>query len=220
MLKTPITPEIIEYCTLHGARESSVASELREKSLAFANSQMLITPLQGALLKLLVQITNAKNILEIGMFAGYSSLWLASGLPQDGKLTTLDINARHLALAQEHWHKCSLNDKITPIIAPAIESLTKLKDSGALFDLIFIDANKGQYLDYYNMAIDLVRNGGLVIIDNVLMYGYVIEENPPKKNYIKILKELNKLIKDDPRVDICMLPIGDGLTIARKKDNT
>lgn len=218
MLKTPITSEIINYCIEHGCRETAIAKELREKTMQFSTSQMLVTPLQGAFLKLIMQISNPNNVLEIGMFTGYSALWIALGLKDSASLTTLDINSQHLSLAQEHWQKAGVSDKITPVIAPAELSINKLLFDNRKFDIVFIDANKSQYIDYYEDAIKMLNNNGLIIIDNVLMYGHVLD-NSPQKNYIKVLQQLNKLVKNDPRVDVCMLPIGDGMTIARKKDN-
>lgn len=218
MLKTLITSEIINYCIEHGCRETSIAAELRDKTMIFSTSQMLITPLQGAFLKLITQISNANNVLEIGMFTGYSALWIALGLKNGALLTTLDISSQHLSLAQEHWQKAGVSDKITPVIAPAESSIAKLMSENRKFDIVFIDANKAQYIDYYESAIKLLNDNGLIIIDNVLMYGHVLDNNPPK-NYIKVLQQLNELVKNDPRVDVCMLPIGDGMTIARKKDN-
>lgn len=217
MLKTQISEDIINYCNEKGTRESEALQHLRNESLSLSNSQMLITQLQGAFLKLLVQIARAKNVLEIGTLTGYSALWLASGLPHDGQLITLDILDRHLALAQKHWQMAGFEHKIKPIIAPALESLAYLQNNGHKFDIIFIDANKTEYIEYYEKSLELLVDGGLILIDNVLMYGKVLE-NPPPKNYIKVLQELNNLIKTDNRVDICMLPIGDGITIARKKE--
>lgn len=218
MLKTQISEDIINYCNDKGTRESIALQCLRQESLKLSNSQMIITQLQGAFLKLLVQIARAKNILEIGTLTGYSALWLASGLPSDGQLITLDILDRHLELAQKHWRMAGYEHKIKPIIAPALESLVNLQNDGHKFDMVFIDANKTEYVEYYEKSLEIVVDGGLILIDNVLMYGKVLENTPPK-NYIKVLKELNDIIKTDERVDICMLPIGDGITIARKKES-
>lgn len=217
MLKTPITPELIKYCESLGTRESDVLLSLRNETLKLSNSQMLITPIQGALLKLLVQVTNAKSILEIGMFTGYSALWLASGLNNSGNLTTLDVSDKHLELAKQHWISANVQNKIRPIIAPADESIDALIHNNSKFDLIFIDANKSQYIEYYESSLKMLNDGGIVILDNVLMYGQVLEESP-QKSFVKTLQQLNQLIKNDNRVDIVMLPVGDGLTIARKRN--
>lgn len=217
MLKTEITTEIVDYCQEHGCREDSVLQQLHQETSQLPNAQMLITPLQGAFLKLLVEIINPQHIVEVGMFTGYSALWMASGLSENAIISTLDISDRHLELAQKYWHKAGLDNKIKPIIAPADETLKQMLADKASVDLIFIDANKGQYLEYYELAIQLLRSGGLVVVDNILMYGQVLHEQPAK-NYIKTVQELNQLIKEDPRVSICMLPVGDGITIARKKE--
>lgn len=217
-LKTEINEEIIEYCNIYGVRETNELKNLRLKTLELSNNQMLITPVQGAFLKLLVQISQAKNILEIGMFTGYSALWMSLGLPINGKLVTLDINDAHLDLAKTFWELAGVNDKITPIIGEASTSIQNLTQSKQQFDLIFIDANKADYIEYYNSAIKILNPNGLIIIDNVFMYGQVLEQSPQKK-YVMVLQQLNTLIQNDDRVDICMLPIGDGLTLARKKDS-
>lgn len=217
MLKTPITPEIIDYCQEHGCRESSALKELRAETLSLPTAQMLITPLQGAFLKLLVEIVDPQQIVEIGMFTGYSALWMASGLNPKASLITLDISNQHLELAKSYWQKAGVDNQITALIAPADVSMQHMLDNGLVADLVFIDANKTQYLEYYELAIQLLRPGGIVVIDNVLMYGHVLETNPDK-NYIKTLQQLNQLIRDDQRVTISMLPVGDGITIARKKE--
>lgn len=221
MLKTPITPEIIDYCQEHGCRESSALKELRAETLNLPNAQMLITPLQGAFLKLLVEMVNPQQIIEVGMFTGYSALWMASGLKSrlnpEASLITLDISNQHLELAKSYWRKAGVDNQITALLAPADISMQRMLDSGLVADMVFIDANKAQYLEYYELAIKLLRPGGIVVIDNVLMYGQVLETNPDK-NYIKTLQQLNQLIRDDQRVTISMLPVGDGITIARKKE--
>ncbi|MEN9947167.1 MAG: hypothetical protein RLZZ293_1553 [Pseudomonadota bacterium] len=217
MLKTLITPEIIDYCCQYGVRETKQLSELRHYTMQLDQAQMLITPIQGALLKLLVQISQAKQVLEIGMFTGYSALWLALGLSQQGQLTTLDISERYLSVAQQYWHEAQVAEKITPIIAPAELTLQSFHQDKRSFDLIFIDANKAQYLEYYQASLELLNPHGLIIIDNVLMYGQVLDPAPQKK-YVKSLQQLNQVLHQDPRVDICLLPVGDGLSLIRKKE--
>lgn len=218
MLKTPITAEIYAYCHTKGVRESRELQELRRETSLLANAQMQITPLQGATLAMLAQLVGAKKYLEIGMFTGYSALWVAQALPDTIKLITLDISDVHLPLAQKYWSQAGVATNIEVRVAPAVTTLQQLHDQSQLFDMAFIDANKAEYLDYYELCLQLIRPGGLIVIDNVLMYGQVLETNPDKK-YVRVLQQLNDLIANDPRVEICMLPIGDGFTLARKKDN-
>lgn len=217
MLKTPISAEIYAYCHAKGVRESRELQELRRETSLLANAQMQIIPLQGATLAMLAQLVGAKKYLEIGMFTGYSALWVAQALPT-AEIITLDISDVHLPLAQKYWSQAGVATNIEVKIAPATTTLQQLQNESQLFDMAFIDANKAEYLDYYELCLQLIRPGGLIVIDNVLMYGQVLETNPDKK-YVRVLQQLNDLIANDPRVEICMLPIGDGFTLARKKDN-
>lgn len=218
MLKTAITSEIYEYCQKKGVRESAELYELRQETSQLSNAQMQIVPLQGATLAMLAQLLNVQNYLEIGVFTGYSALWVAQALPSAARIIALDINDEHLPLATKYWSKAGMTEKIQVTIAPAIVTLQQLQKEGYVFDMVFIDANKSEYLDYYELCLQLLRPGGLIVIDNVLMYGQVLQPNPDKK-YVRVLQQLNDLISSDPRVDTCMLPIGDGFTLARKKDN-
>jgi predicted O-methyltransferase YrrM len=217
MPKTPLTEELYQYCLDYGVREHPLLQQLRQHSAALNQGHMLVSPDQGALLAMLAKLINARHYLEIGMFTGYSALWVALAIAPHGKVTTLDLSAEHLELANSHWRAAGVNEQIEALIAPASDSLNQLVTRGTSFDLALIDANKAQYLEYYELALKLVRPGGLIVIDNVLMYGQVLEAQPAKK-YVQVLKQLNQLLATDPRVDVCMLPIGDGLTLARKKE--
>ena len=217
MSKTVISDELYQYCLDKGVREHPALVSLRQQTkLQLENSQMLISPEQGAFLAMLIKLMNVSTYLEVGVFTGYSTLWAALALPDTGKIVALDISDEHRALAESAWDAAKVRHKIEYILAPAQESMQSLITNHDLFDLVFIDANKSQYLEYYELALQLVPSGGLIIIDNVFMYGQVLEDNA-KKAYIKTLQKLNDLIKDDPRVDISMLPFGDGITLARKK---
>lgn len=216
MPKTQLTGELYRYSRNIGIREHPLLQQLRQETLNLRNSQMLLAPEQGALIALLAQIANCVNYLEIGMFTGYSALWLALALPPHATITTLEINDSHLELAQRYWQAAGVKAKITPIIAPALLSLQQLRASQQQFDMVFIDANKSAYLDYYELSLELLKPQGLIIIDNVFMYGQVLDSSPRKK-YITILQQLNQLIYNDQRVDICLVPIADGMTIARKR---
>lgn len=217
MPKTVITDELYQYCLDKGVREHPALLGLREQTQAqLKNSQMLISPEQGAFLAMIIKLTNVSSYLEVGVFTGYSTLWAALALPNKGKIVALDISDEHKTIAESAWNTANVRDKIEYIIAPAKESMQSLIAQGQYFDLVFIDANKSQYLEYYELALQLVPSGGVIMIDNVLMHGQVLENNPTK-TYIKTLQKLNNLIKEDPHVDICMLPFGDGITLARKK---
>lgn len=217
MPKTIITDELYQYCLDRGVREHPALVSLRQQTkVQLENSQMLISPEQGAFLAMLIRLMNVNSYLEVGVFTGYSALWAALALPETGKIVALDISDEHSALAESAWYAAKVRHKIEYIVAPAKESMQSFIAKGESFDLIFIDANKSQYLEYYELALQLVPSGGLIMIDNVFMYGQVLEDSS-KKAYIKTLQKLNDLIKNDPRVDISMLPFGDGITLARKK---
>ncbi len=217
MQKAALTTDLYRYCLEHGVREHAILQELRLESAKLSNSQMLISPDQGAFMAQLARLMSAKKYLEIGVFTGYSTLWMALAMPNNAKITALDISGEHLQFANTFWQRAGVAEKITTITAPAAESLLSLQQSSEVYDFAFIDANKSQYVDYYEACLRLVRPGGLIVVDNVLMYGQVLEETP-RKNYIKTLQKLNDIIYHDKRVDICMLAIGDGMTLARKKD--
>lgn len=208
---------IIDYCIAKGVREHPAIQKLREYSAQFNYGRMLITPIQGNLLNLLIKIANSKNILEIGTYTGYSAAWIGLALANDGKLTTLDINHRYIECAEQCWNELGIKHKIQALQGDALDYMNTFIQQKQLFDLVFIDANKSQYIDYYELSLQLVRPNGLIIIDNVLMYGHVLSEEPHKK-YLKTLQKLNDIIATDERVEVCMLPVGDGFTIARKID--
>lgn len=217
MHKAVLAPDLYRYCLKYGVREHPALQELRLESSKLSNSQMLISPDQGAFMAQLARLISAKSYLEVGVFTGYSTLWMALAMPSNAKITALDISDEHLSLANAYWQRAGVAEKITAIIAPAADSLLSLQQANEVYDFAFIDANKSEYIDYYEACLRLVRPGGLIVIDNVLMYGQVLEESP-RKNYVNTLKKLNDLIYHDERVDICMLAIGDGMTLARKKD--
>lgn len=217
MVKSQLTDELHQYCLKYGVREHPILARLRHESEKLSNRQMLITPDQGALMAMIAQLMNAQSYLEIGTFTGYSTLWMALAMPKNAQITTLDLSARHLAMAQSYWDEAGVANKVSTIIAPAEQSLQQLcAEKSNYFDIALIDANKSQYIEYYELCLKLVRPGGLIIIDNVLMYAQVLEENP-RKNYVKILQTLNQMLKDDSRIDLCLLPVGDGMTLARKR---
>lgn len=217
MVKSQLTDELHQYCIKHGVREHPILARLRHESEKFSNRQMLITPDQGALMAMVAQLMNAQSYLEIGTFTGYSTLWMALAMPENAQITTIDLSARHLSMAKAYWEEAHVANKVSTIIAPAEQSLQQLcAEKSNYFDIALIDANKSQYIEYYELCLKLVRPGGLIIIDNVLMYAQVLEENP-RKNYVKILQTLNQMLKDDPRIDLCLLPVGDGMTLARKR---
>ena len=194
----PIQKEIIAY--------NETLGEIKKMQIAVSQCHFL---------ELITQISNAKKILEIGTFTGLSSLSMSLALPADGTLIALDKNKETNNIALEFFKKANQEKKIKTIIKPALESLKEFKKDKLSFDIIFIDADKGNYQNYYDWGIDLVKKNGLIIVDNVLWRGEVADENNNDK-FTNIIRKFNTHIKDDDRVEHMILPIGDGLTICRK----
>ena len=179
---------------------------------------MQISPEQGQFMQLLIKIMGAKKTIEVGVFTGYSSLCVALALPVDGKIIACDISTKYTDIAEKYWEDAKVRDKIDLNIGPAVDTLQKLIDNGLsnTFDFTFIDADKINYDNYYELCLKLLRPGGLIAIDNVLWSGDVVDE---RINDIdtESIRSLNKKLHIDSRVDISIVPIGDGLTLALKK---
>ena len=177
--------------------------------------KMQISISQAYFFQFFIRTNNIKNILEVGTFTGYSALSMGLVLPKDGKITCLDINKDTSEVANNFFKKAKLDNKIKINLAPAIDSLIKLKNTKEKFDMIFIDADKENYKNYYNLSLELIKNSGFIIIDNVLWKGEVAD---PKKNdqLTNIIREFNSFIKKDDRIEKTILPLGDGITICRK----
>ena len=207
-----LIPETIEeYASKHTEKEHDLLKELVKETYAKANMpQMQVGHLEGSFLRLLVRIAKAKRILEIGTFTGYSALVMAEGLPSDGEVVTLDIDPKATEIAKKYWQKSPHGKKIKLILGDAIESLKKLS---GFFDLVFIDAHKPDYIKYWEECIPKVRQGGLLIADNVLWSGRVL--NPKDESDIAIDK-FNKHVAKDSRVEAVMLTVRDGLILAYK----
>jgi len=177
--------------------------------------KMQIAVSQCHFLELITKISKANKILEIGTFTGLSALSMSLGLPDDGSLITLDKNKETNNTAMEFFRKASQDKKIKTILKPALESLKEFKKNKFSFDLIFIDADKGNYQNYYDVAINLVKQSGLIIIDNVLWHGEVADENNNDK-FTNIIRDFNKYVQNDKQTEQVIIPLGDGLTICRK----
>lgn len=208
-----LTTQLREYLLQVGVREPEFLKKLREKTSSMPERDMQILPEQGQFIAMLVKILNPKRILEIGTYTGYSSLCMALALP-DVHITAFDKNTEWTKIAQKNWQDAGVSDRIKLTIGPAIDSLKTLDDKS--FDLIFIDADKRNYINYYEESLRVVKENGVILIDNVLWRGRVIDLNHDDLS-TQTIRKLNDFISADPRVDICMVPIGDGLTIVRKK---
>ncbi|QJI41555.1 methyltransferase domain-containing protein [Pseudomonas sp. ADAK2] len=194
-------------------RETPLLKRLRDETQALPMARWQVAPEQGQFLALLVKLTGARRLLEVGTFTGYSALCMAAALPDDGSLICCDIPGDYNATARHYWQEAGLAARIDLRLAPALETLAQL--SGP-FDLVFIDADKANYPSYLEHALRLLRVGGLAVFDNTLWSGRVLESNPESAD-TRAIQALNRALKDDARVDLSLLPIGDGLTLCRKR---
>lgn len=212
-----LSPEIYQYLLNVSLREDPILKELREVSLSHPAHQMMTGPDQSQFLAMLVKITGARDVLEVGTFTGYSTLSMALALPKNGQIITCDIDEKSTEIGKPFWKKAGVDNKIDLKIGPALDTLDGLIKSGKRnhFDFVFIDADKRNNDSYYEKSLDLVRAGGLIAIDNVLWYGRVVDSENQEKATLAI-REFNLKLHADVRVDISMIPIGDGLTLARK----
>ena len=211
-----LTDNLEKYIIDHSEYLTDIQKEILDYNLSLGDQKKLqISISQAQFLQTLIKISDIKKVLEIGSFTGFSALSMALSLPEDGFLISLDKNTEFSKKAKTFYDKANAN-KITQIIKPAIESLKDLENSKRKFDLVFIDADKENYVNYYEKSIELIDKNGLIIIDNVLWHGEVADKSKNDK-FTKIIKDFNKHIKDDNRVTKNILPIGDGLTICIKK---
>jgi predicted O-methyltransferase YrrM len=214
-----LLPEAVEhYVSAVITRETDLQRRLREETSKMPGAGMQIGADQGALLALLVRLIGAKRALEIGTYTGYSALAVAMALPSNGKLVCCDINDEWTQVARRYWREAGLADRIELHLAPAADTLRQLlRDPGpGSFDFAFIDADKEGYDGYYEACLELLRTGGLMAFDNTLWSGRVADPSEKDKDTVA-LRKLNAKVRDDPRVDACLLTVGDGVLLARKK---
>ena len=213
-----MTETLNHYLIESGLREHSVLAELRHVTGMHEFRNMQISPEQGQLMALLAKLVNARRTIEIGVFTGYSALAVALALPDDGCIIACDISEEYTRTARTFWKKANVSHKINLKLAPASETLSQLLEQQQVgtFDMAFIDADKTGYDDYYEQCLQLIRPGGLILIDNVLWSGRVADSSCNDEDTVAI-RELNRKIQTDLRVDMMILPVSDGLTIAIKK---
>ena len=217
MLKNiEVTQDLLDYIYNHTKPLHDVQKDilLHNKNLGDLQ-RMQIAETQAHFLQLIIKINNVKNCLEIGTFTGFSALSMALALPDDGKLITLDYDKKIVNIAKNFFKKGKLENKIETVISPAVDTLKKYLREEKKFDLIFIDADKGNYKNYYELSLNLINTKALIIFDNVLWRGDVCKKSVEDKQ-TNIMREFNKHIKNDNRVEKVILPLGDGLTICRK----
>ena len=215
---TGLEKKLADYIQSISLREPDILRQLREETAKLSMAQMQISPEQGQFMALLVQLMGAKKTLEIGVFTGYSALAVALALPDDGKVIACDISGEYTAIAKDFWGRAGVSEKIDLRIAPALETLEKLIAEGEAesFDLAFIDADKRNYENYYERVLTLLRPGGLILIDNVLWSGKVVDPIITDKQ-TQAIREFNEKLHQDSRISLSVVAIADGLTLALKR---
>jgi predicted O-methyltransferase YrrM len=213
-----ISDELHAYVVAQGVREHEALARLRQETAAMPQHNMQVSPEQGALLAMLVRLLGARRCIEVGTFTGYSSTAMALALPDDGRLVCCDVSTEWTAVARRYWAELGLDERIELRIAPASETLDALLAAGEQdsYDLAFVDADKTGYAGYYEQLLRLVRPGGLIAVDNTLWGGRVLDEGSDDADTLAI-QAFNATLADDERIELSLLPIGDGLTLARRR---
>jgi len=214
---TPITEGLAEYIREITLREPEALRRLREETEEHPHASMQTSPEQGQFLHLMARVVGARRTLEVGVFMGYSSTWVALALPPGGKVTACDVSPEYTERARRTWEEAGVTDRIDLRLAPAMETLDGLLAAGAAgrYDFAFIDADKGNYSNYYERALELVRHGGLIAVDNTLWDGRVIDPAEHDAD-TEAIRAFNHKLHADQRVAISLAQIGDGLTLACK----
>lgn len=210
--------KIYKYIAEHATAQSEALSWVEKQTHIRTNhARMLSGAVQGQIMRMIVQMSGAKDILELGTFTGYSAICLGAAMPQDGHVDTLEINDELEDLILEGFDRAGLSDKITLHIGDCKETLRRFKEEGRMFDLVYIDANKREYCEYYELIFDMVRPGGLILADNVLWDGKVCQDPLPQDKQTLGIARFNDMVKEDRRVESVILPLRDGLNLIRKK---
>jgi len=212
-----VSDAIADYIRTVGVNEPDVLRRLREETATYPNAQMQITPEQGQFFRVLLGAIGARKTLEIGVFTGYSSIATALALPPDGRVVACDSSEEFTRVAQRYWKEAGVADKIELRLGPAAATVRALLKEGAgeTFDFAFIDADKARYDEYYELALQLIRPRGLIVLDNMLRRGEVLDSNVNDDD-VAAIRALNKKLHNDPRILAVLLPLADGLTLALK----
>ncbi|WP_119165421.1 class I SAM-dependent methyltransferase [Algihabitans albus] len=211
-----MSDSLYDYVLKVSLREPEILARLRAETTAGPGGAMQISPEQGQFMQLLAELTGARSYLEVGTFTGYSALAMALALPADAELVCCDVSEDYTNMARRFWDEAGVADRINLRIAPALETLEALQGDGRQFDLMFVDADKENYGAYYEAGLKLVRPGGLLMFDNVLWGGSVADPDKQDADTLAI-RALNTALQGDPRVSLSLVPIGDGLTLARRR---
>ncbi len=207
-----------DYLLSVSLRDTDLKRELREQTAQMPQASMQTSAEQGALMELLVKLIGAKRTLEVGTFTGYSALCVASALPDDGELVACDISEEWVGIGRKFWQRAGVADKIRVHIQPALRTLDELLADGqaSSFDFAYIDADKENYVGYYDKCLELLRPGGLIAVDNTIWSGRVADPSDQEES-TRAIRQFNEHVYGDERVDVSLVPIGDGLTLARKR---
>lgn len=213
-----LEPRLYDYLLAVSLREPPVLAELRAETAQLPSAGMQISPEQGQFMRLLVELIGARRTLEIGVFTGYSSTCVALALPEDGKLVACDVSEEYTSIARRYWRRAGVDGRIALELRPALETLDRLLATGqaGAFDFAFIDADKENYAAYYERCVQLLRRGGLMAIDNVLWDGSVANPDDQRSS-TQAIRALNERLRADERVSVSLVPIGDGLFLARRR---
>lgn len=214
----PMSPALYQYLVDHSLRHDEHLAGLYQESAALPAGKMVSSPEQVQFITLLIKLMGAKRVLELGTFTGYTTLAIAKALPESGRIITCDIQAKFTSIGQRYWEEAGVRDKITAVMMPALSYLDErlLQGECERFDFAYVDADKKNYHAYFEKLLMLVRPGGLIVIDNVLWAGEVINQDNHDAN-TQAIRHFNDLLKHDERVELSIIPLGDGLTLARIK---
>jgi predicted O-methyltransferase YrrM len=208
---------LYQYLLDVSLRESPLLARLREETAQLSQARWQIAPEQGQFMALLVRLTGARRVIEVGTFTGYSALCMAQALGEGGRLICCDLPGDYNATARRYFAEAGVAESIEWRLGPALESLAALAREGqGVFDLLFVDADKANYPAYLEQALFLLRQGGLLLFDNTLWSGRVLQRSPDSED-TRAIQALNLALRDDPRIDLSLLPLGDGLTLCRKR---
>lgn len=213
-----LTDPLYDYLLQVSLREAPLLKKLRDETAQMSNANMQIAPEQGQFMALLARLIGARHCIEVGTFTGYSSLAVALALPRTGRIICCDVSQEYTAVARRYWREAGVEDMIELRLGPAARTLESLVNGGgsAHYDFAFIDADKTNYAGYYELCLSLLRPGGLIAVDNTLWNGRVLDAKDQSED-TRAIRLFNEFVRDDDRVDVSLVPIGDGVTLARKK---
>lgn len=213
----PLSPDLQDYLLTECLRDTELDRELREETARLPQAGMQVAPEEAQFLAMLVRLLGARRVIEVGTFTGYSTLAMARALPADGRLVACDLSTEWTAIGRRYWERAGVAERIDLRLGLAADTLAELAQTEAgRFDLVFIDADKTGYADYYQLALGLLRSGGLIAVDNTLWHGRVADPGAQDADTVAI-RAFNRRLRDDDRVDVCLVPVADGVTLARKR---